>query len=195
MDFASLAQGPPKRTRRPEPCRQSPAPGACDAKALLRLRRQTILDDLEARLHAGETLPALYRTLASERIVDASIGFVVTENGEGMRLAFAKGFERSMMERCVRLDFGQGICGAMAATRQPMHVTDIQRSLDPMADLVREAGITAYAGEPLIFEGKLLGTLSFATRTRTRFDPQDILFFRKIAKLVASARTRTSGNA
>jgi GAF domain-containing protein len=158
-------------------------------------RRQAILADMAARLLAGqdpdeELLPFLYRALAAERIVDASIGFVVTENHDGMRLGFAKGFPEAVIKRCVTLDFGQAVCGTVAQTRQAMHVTDIQRSFDPLADLVRSAGITAYACEPLIVGDRLLGTLSFASRSRRSFDANDLQFFRMVAKQVAIARDR-----
>jgi GAF domain-containing protein len=171
-------------SRRPEP------------EEHLRKRRQAILADMAARLLAGqdpdeELLPFLYRALAAERIVDASIGFVVTDNQDGMKLGFAKGFPEAVIKRCVTLDFGQAVCGTVAQTRQAMHVTDIQRSFDPLADLVRSAGIAAYACEPLIVGGRLLGTLSFASRSRRHFGPEDLQFFRKVAKQVAIARDRT----
>jgi GAF domain-containing protein len=140
-------------------------------------------------------LPTLHQTLAAERIVDASLGFIVTEMHEGMKLGFIKGFPEEVVQRCLMLDFGQAICGTVAATRKPMHVTDIQRNLDPLADLVRSAGISAYACEPLIVGDRLLGTrllgtISFASRTRRSFDAEDILFFRAIARHVAIARHR-----
>jgi len=152
---------------------------------------------MASRLLAGqdpdeELLPFLYRALAAERIVDASIGFVTTEQDDGMRLGFVKGFPQAVVEKCVRLDFGQAVCGTVAQTRQAMHVTDIQRSFDPLADLVRSAGITAYACEPLIVGDRLYGTLSFASRTRRRFDPEDLIFFRAVAKHVAIARARSA---
>ena len=59
-----------------------------------------------------------------------------------------------------------------------------------MADLVRAAGINAYACEPLIVGDRLLGTLSFASRSRRQFDLDDLSFFRAIAKHVAPARDR-----
>ena len=59
-----------------------------------------------------------------------------------------------------------------------------------VADLVRSAGINAYACEPLMVGDRLLGTLSFASRQRRRFDPDDLSFFRAIAKHVALARDR-----
>lgn len=161
----------------------------------VRMRRRRILADMSARLLAGDdpdelVLPALFEALAAERIIDASLGFIVTEVEQGMKLAFSKGFAQKMIERCVRLDFGQAACGMVAATWQPLHLTDIQRSLDPIAELVRSAGITAYACEPLVVGDRLLGTLSFASRTRRSFDSDDILFFRAIARKVAIARER-----
>jgi GAF domain-containing protein len=146
-------------------------------------------------LRAGEdpdavVLPALHQALAAERIVDASLGFIVTEMHEGMKLGFIKGFPEEVVQRCLTLDFGQAICGTVAATRKPMHATDIQRNLDPLADLVRSAGISAYACEPLIVGDHLLGTISFASRTRRSFDAEDILFFRAIARHVANSRDR-----
>ena len=170
-------------------------PDRAASRQLLRQRRREILADTAARLLAGEdpdsrVMPMLYRTLAAERIIDASLGFIVTEMDEAMTLGFIKGFPEEMVQRCLRLDFGQAICGLVAQNRTPMHVMDIQRTLDPRADLVRSAGITAYACEPLIVGDRILGTLSFASRTRRGFDAEDILFFRAIAKHVAKARDR-----
>jgi GAF domain-containing protein len=185
------APGPQQRESVPRGVPRQPI----TAKAFLHMRRRQILAETAARLLAGEdpdeiVLPALYKVLAAERIVDASLGFIVTDMEQSMKLGFIKGFPEKVVQRCLTLDFGQAICGTVALTRQPMHVTDIQRSLDPLADLVRSAGMTAYACEPLIVGDRLLGTLSFASRTRRSFDAEDLLFFRAVAKHVAVARDR-----
>lgn len=167
---------------------------------LSRVRAQ-VLAESASKLLAGEdpdaiVMPALYRSLAAEHLIDATLGFVVVEGSDTMRLGFMEGFDEEMIRRCLRLDFGQAICGTVAATRQAMHVTNIQRSLDPIADLVRGGGINAYACEPLIVADRILGTLSFASRSRRSFDAEDLAFFRAIAKHVAIARdkaSRTSG--
>ena len=170
-------------------------PGEGRPRAYLRERRRQILAATAARLLKGEdpdtvVMPALFRELSAERIIDATLGFIVTDLDEAMKLGFMEGFDRAMIQRCLTLDFGQAICGTVAATGRPMHVTDIQRSLDPLADLVRSAGINAYACEPLIVGDRLLGTLSFASRARRSFDADDLLFFRAIAKHMAVARDR-----
>jgi GAF domain-containing protein len=161
---------------------------------LRRCRRQILADTAEALL-AGkdpdrDVMPALFRALAAERIVDGTLGYIVTDLRQGMRLGFMEGFDRAMIQRCLTLDFGQAVCGTVAATRRPMHVGDIQGSLDPMTELVRSAGINAYACEPLIVGDRLLGTISFASRSRRAFDVEDLLFFRAVAKQLAVARDR-----
>ena len=164
-------------------------------RALLKNLRADLLADLEARLSRGESLddqvlPMLHQALAAERLIDASLGFIVADMAGPMTLGFVKGFPPDVVKRCLTLDFGQAVCGTVASTRKAMHVTDIQRSLDPLAELVRAAGINAYACEPLIVGDELVGTLSFASRSRRRFDPEDLAFFRQIARHVAQARCR-----
>lgn len=166
------------------------------SKALLSERRAQILAQTAKSLIAGkdpdrEVLPALYKALAAEQIVDASLGFIVTDQvTTTMELGFIKGFPEDVVQRCLTLDFGQAICGTVARTRRPIHATDIQRNLDPLADLVRSAGMTAYACQPLVVNDRFYGTLSFASRTRRAFEAEDLLFFREIARHVAIARSR-----
>lgn len=165
------------------------------ASARLARRRREILAETAETLLAGadpdrEVMPQLFESLAAEKMVDGTLGYIVTEMEEGMKLGFMEGFDRAMIQRCLTLDFGQAVCGTVAVTRTPMHVTDIQGSLDPMTDLVRSAGINAYACEPLMAGDRLLGTLSFASRGRRAFGVEDLLFFRAVARLLAAARDR-----
>src|SRR6185503_13819430 len=84
---------------------------ASPTKNYLRQRRKQILARTAERLLAGEdpdrvVMPALFRELAAERIVDATLGFIVTDLGEAMNLGFMEGFDRAMIQRCLTLDFG-----------------------------------------------------------------------------------------
>lgn len=181
-------------TQQARPVAESPSVSP-DAKGLLRRRRSEILAETAEGLLAGkdpdtEVMPRLFRSLAAEKIVDGTLGYIVTEMAEGMKLGFMEGFDRAMIQRCLTLDFGQAVCGTVAVTRKPMHVGDIQGSLDPMTELVRSAGINAYACEPLLVGDRLLGTMSFASRSRRAFEVEDLLFFRAIAKQLAVARDR-----
>lgn len=163
-------------------------------KESLRTRRAKILQRTAASLLAGEdpdaaVMPKLFSDLLGERIIDATLGFVVIDLEQPLRLGFMEGFDEDMVRRCLTLDFGQAICGTVEDAKGHAR-QDIQRNLDPLADLVRPEGIDAYACEPLIVGERLLGTLSFATRSRRSFDSDDLLFFRAVASQVAKARDR-----
>ena len=74
------------------------------SKARLRQRRGELLSDLAARLLAGqdldrEVMPALFRALAEERMVDATLGYIVTDLNEGMKFGSMEGFDRAMIQR------------------------------------------------------------------------------------------------
>jgi GAF domain-containing protein len=103
-----------------------------------------------------------------------------------------RGFDQSMVLRCLRLGLDRTICGAVAQARQALHVTDIQRSLDPRAEALRAEGVNACACEPLLVGERLFGTLAFATRARRCFSEDQIRLFRELARLIAAARERKS---
>jgi GAF domain-containing protein len=81
------------------------------------------------------------------------------------------------------------IC-TVALRRQAVVATHIQQSDEPMVQLVKGYGIRAYVGNPLLVEGRLLGTLSFASRSRDDFDPEELDFLRTISHYVTVAYER-----
>jgi signal transduction histidine kinase/CheY-like chemotaxis protein len=56
--------------------------------------------------------------------------------------------------------------------------------------LVKSFGIRAYACNPLMADNVLLGTLSFASRTKDRFDPDEVAFLETICHYVTMAYER-----
>ena len=159
--------------------------------------RAALLAEVSLRLVRGDdpdrvVLPAVYDELESAGIIDGMVAFIASPTDEVLHLGTLRGFDESMARRCARLDFGEAICGLVARLREPMHVTDIQRSLDPRADLVRGEGVNAYASQPLLVGDRLVGTLSFASRSRRSFTSEQLTLFRDIARLIAAARERQS---
>jgi signal transduction histidine kinase/CheY-like chemotaxis protein len=78
----------------------------------------------------------------------------------------------------------------VAQSREPIVATHIQHSAEPKAELVKPLGIRAYACNPLLSDGHLLGTLSFASRSRDEFDPDELEFLRTITRYVTVAYER-----
>ena len=89
-----------------------------------------------------------------------------------------------------RLEFGQAVCGTVALRRRPIVATHIQQSDEPMVQLVKSFGIRAYACNPLLAGDRLLGTLSFASRTKDEFDADEVAFLKRSA---TTSPSHTSG--
>ena len=71
-----------------------------------------------------------------------------------------------------------------------MSATSIQQSDDPKAQLVKSFGLRAYACNPLMAGDQLLGTLSFASRSRDQFAVEELDFLRTICQYVTAAYER-----
>ncbi|HTZ38968.1 MAG TPA: PAS domain-containing protein, partial [Syntrophales bacterium] len=61
---------------------------------------------------------------------------------------------------------------------------------DARTELVRSYGIQAYCCHPLRARDRLIGTLSFGTKTRARFTPEEVELMRTVADQVAIALQR-----
>jgi L-methionine (R)-S-oxide reductase len=71
---------------------------------------------------------------------------------------------------CIRIPFGQGVCGAAAETRQVQRVEDVHAFAGHIAcDSASESEIVV----PLIRNGELLGVLDIDSPKKARFDAED----------------------
>jgi PAS domain S-box-containing protein len=122
--------------------------------------------------------------------LDVYFNFMVTDAGDALRLTSYAGIPEEEARSISRLGFGQAICGNVALRRAPIVATGIQESDDPIVQLVKRYGVRSYACNPLIAGGQLLGTLSFASRSRDEFAPDEIEFLETISKYVTAAYER-----
>ena len=67
---------------------------------------------------------------------------------------------------------------------------NIDGTLDPRTDLVKSYGVQAYACHPLTVQGRLIGTLSFGTKTRTDFSLEDLALIKTVTDQVATSMER-----
>jgi PAS domain S-box-containing protein len=132
----------------------------------------------------------LFPKVAAHLGVDTYFNYMVNEQGNALLLRSYAGISEETARRIERLDFGQSLCGTVAQTHQPIVEADLQTSSSHEAAVVRSLGIQAYACNPLMQGDRLLGTLSFASRTRERFDDDELEFLRLISGYVALAMER-----
>ncbi len=135
-------------------------------------------------------LRSLFGKIAPHFALDTYFNFLVNESGDGLCLGSCAGIPEDEARKITRLAFGQSVCGTVALRRQPIVATHIQESDEPMVQLVKGYGVRAYACNPLLVEGRLLGTLSFASRSRDDFDPDEREFLGTICRYVTVAYER-----
>ena len=135
-------------------------------------------------------LSSLFSRIRSTLNLDVYFNFMVTDSEDALRLVSYSGVPEKTARSISPLDFGQAICGRVALKHEPIVATQIQESTEPMVQLVKGFGVRAYACNPLMAGGRLLGTLSFASRTRDYFDQDEIEFLETISKYVTAAYER-----
>jgi signal transduction histidine kinase len=138
---------------------------------------------------ADEIIPGLLEKVGQHLELE-TLNYMVDETGKALRLESFSGISGIQVREVRRLEFGRGVCGTVALTGQAIVATHIQQSDDPKVQWVKSFGIRAYACNPLLAENRLLGTLSFASRTRDEFTPDELEFLQTISHYVTVAYER-----
>ncbi len=118
------------------------------------------------------------------------VNYLVDEKAGRLHLNACAGIPAKAVRRIEWLDFGKMVCGRVAQEGERIVAEDIPTTRDPRTDLVRGFGVQAYACHPLMVQGKVIGTLSFGTRTRTHFSEDDLSLMKTITDHVAIAMGR-----
>ena len=85
---------------------------------------------------------------------------------------------------CIRIPFGQGVCGAAAATRQVQLVEDVHAFPGHIAcDSASNSEIVV----PLIRNGELLGVLDIDSPKLSRFDAEDEAGVVRLGQIMTNA--------
>jgi signal transduction histidine kinase/DNA-binding response OmpR family regulator len=135
-------------------------------------------------------LSSLFEKIRTMLDLDVYFNFMVNESGDALRLVSYGGVPAETATAISRLEFGTAVCGRVALRKEPIIATRIQDSEDPMVQLVKGFGVRAYACNPLLAGGKLLGTVSFASRRRDSFEQEEIEFLETISKYITAAYER-----
>jgi len=136
----------------------------------------------------------LFNKLAAQLELDYFYNYMVEEkdNHQMLHLSSYAGISEEVAQAIASIEFGQYLCGLVAHARRQIVLDQAQIATHPNAQLICSLGITAYAGQPLIVQGRLLGTLSFASRTRTSFTSEEIDLLQSTCDQMAIALERTN---
>lgn len=148
------------------------------------------MGDLLAAKDPERVTRDLFNRVATHLGIDVFFHYVLDRQSSTLQLQACMGIVEEKLRELKRLKVGKGVCGMVAEKRQPIVLADVQRSDAPDTALVRSLGIQAYACNPLIIGDQLLGTLSFGTRNRTHFSPDELQFLQTVSQYTAIAVNR-----
>jgi signal transduction histidine kinase len=167
------------------------------AEEALRLSNQRLdlLAETAGRLLATESpqqvVDSLCRKIMEFLDCDAFFNFLVVDDKAGlMRLNACAGIPAEEAHKIEWLEYGAAVCGCAALDRCVIVAEDILNTDDPRTALVMSYGIQAYACHPLMVERRLLGTLSFGSRRKKRFSPDELALMMSVTDHVAIAMDR-----
>lgn len=121
---------------------------------------------------------------------EAFFNFLVDEAAGRLRLNAYAGIPPETAQQIEWLDFGTAVCGCVAQDGLRIIAENIPETPDIRTELIKSFGIKAYACHPLLQQNRVIGTLSFGTRTRSAFSQDDLAMMKAVADQVAIAISR-----
>lgn len=156
--------------------------------------RFRLLSETAGRLLASEDPQGIVTELCREVMKNldcqAFFNFLVDEQAGRLHLNACAGIPEEEARKIEWLDYGVAVCGCVARDGARIVAEDICAIPDARTELVKSYGIRAYACHPLVAHGRLIGTLSFGTKTRTYFLASELALMKTVADQVATAMER-----
>jgi PAS domain S-box-containing protein len=162
---------------------------------LLKIRnRLEILSDTSARLLESKDPRKDVNELCTRvmKFLDCQvfINFLVDDTVGKLHLNTCNGIPDKSIQIMEWLDLGVAVCGCVARDGNRIIAENIPETQDSRTELLKSFGVKAYACHPLMSHDKVIGTLSFGTRTRISFSEDEISLMKVVTDQVATAMNR-----
>ncbi|RPI26619.1 MAG: response regulator [Acidobacteria bacterium] len=157
--------------------------------------RLALLSEVAGRLLLSDSPQSLVEELCTKVMsflgCHAFFNFLTDEDKKRLHLNACSGISEDAARRIEWLNMGDAVCGCVAQQGVRFVAENIQEVSDPRMDLVKSYGIQAYACHPLLTTGgKVIGTVSFGSKTKTRFSDDDLSLMKTVTDHVAIAMER-----
>ena len=116
--------------------------------------------------------------------------FLADEKAGKLHLNACLGLPEEEVKKIEWLEYGVAVCGCVARDGERIIAEDIFHTPDIRTDLVKSYGVQAYCCHPLMAQGRLIGTLSFGTKTHPIFSEEDVALMKTVTDQVAVAMER-----
>jgi PAS domain S-box-containing protein len=156
--------------------------------------RHEILSDIASKLLESDNpqkiINEICMTVMEFLECHVFFNFLVDEKVGKLHLNTYHGIPERTAGEIAWLDFGVAVCGCVARDGERIIAENIPDTPDVKIELVKSFGIKAYCCHPLISQGKVIGTLSFGTKSRPTFSKDEISLMKAVTDQVAIAMNR-----
>ncbi|MGH8020036.1 MAG: ATP-binding protein, partial [Opitutaceae bacterium] len=157
--------------------------------------RSDLLTSTAAALLKSETprdeLPRLLTEVAAGLGMEIHLAHVLDPVRRVLRLESSTGLDAEAHAHFAECGFDEMLCGAVAKSRE----SRVLENLDDQTEIpavLRALGVRAVACHPLRACNRILGTLAFASTSRSRFDAGELRAMQLIAELIPVSLDRAS---
>jgi PAS domain S-box-containing protein len=136
----------------------------------------------------------LFNKLSSQIDLDCYFHYMVEKKDNQLMLHLKnyEGISAQTASKIEWINYNEYLCGQAAQQRRQIVLNSRQIFTYANVQPIYSMGITAYAAQPLIVHGRLLGTLSFGSRTRTDFTSEEIDLLQSTCEQIAIAIERAN---
>jgi PAS domain S-box-containing protein len=146
-------------------------------------RLQAVTDSALVRLTLDDLLREMLARIRELIAADSAAILLVTEDGQSLSVRATIGFEDAATG--LRVPFGKGVAGSIAASRAPLVVEDL--SAVEVINPVLRRNARSLVGAPLVVEGRFIGVIHADTARPRRFTEGDVRLLQLAADRVALA--------
>ena len=142
---------------------------------------RSLIPQIEALLYGETDLIANLANISAalkEQFKWFWVGFYLVKNNELVLGPFQG------RPACIRIKFGEGVCGAVAATLRPQRVDDVHAFPGHIAC---DAASASELVVPIVRDGELIAVLDLDSPEVARFDAEDETGCLKLAEILARA--------
>lgn len=113
------------------------------------------------------------------------LNYLTDSDKQRLYLNASAGIPDDMIPGFRWLDYGEAVCGCVAGDGQRIIVEKIQEKEDAWAVAIKSMGIKGLACHPMFEKDRVIGILSFGTRSRNCFTDDELALMKAVADQVA----------
>ena len=146
---------------------------------------QRVTDTALTHLRLDDLLPELLRRVREAMNADTVVILLLNDEGTELAVRAAHGLEEEV-QLDMRIPFGRGIAGGIAARGATMVIEDMSKA-EVVSPILRGKGLHTLLGTPLVLDGRGIGVVHVGSLSPRRFTPDDARLLEFVADRIATA--------